>query len=347
MSGPASHDNPLRGLFGGKPVLVTGGAGFIGGHLTEALLLLGATATVIDDLSNNDGALIASLADAYGGQLRFVYGSILDPGALAEAMTGAETVFHLAAMNSVPRSIHEPERTFEVNATGTVRVAEAARHAQAKRLVYAASSSAYGDDPTLPKVETMLPKPVSPYAASKLAGESVVRAWSRSYGLPGISLRLFNVFGPRQRADDAYAAVVSAFIVKLQAGDRPTIHGDGSQTRDFTPVANVVHAMLLAGALAEDPEGQVVNVALGQRTSVLGLFEIVARLTGRAGIAPRFEPTRKGDVPDSVADTSLSARLLGFQPMKGLEEGLADTVAWFARQRDESESPVANGVGGG
>lgn len=342
----APSTNPLTAFYAKRPVTVTGGAGFIGGHLAEALLLLGANVTVIDDLSNNDGAHITTLAETYGGQLRFIYGSILDPAALTESTAASQTVFHLAAMNSVPRSIDEPERTFEVNATGTVRVAEAARRAGAKRLVYAASSSAYGDDPTLPKVETMLPRPLSPYAASKLAGESVVRAWAHSYGLSGISLRYFNVFGPRQQANSTYAAVVSAFVSKLQSAERPTIHGDGSQTRDFTPVANVVHATLLAGATDSAADGQPVNIALGRRTTVRELFETIARLASRTDIEPLYTQARKGDVPHSVANTSLSEKLLGFKPIKTLEEGLSDTVAWFSRQREELDAPVANGIAG-
>ncbi|MBL8745726.1 MAG: NAD-dependent epimerase/dehydratase family protein [Phycisphaerae bacterium] len=342
--GGSESTNPLGGFYGQRRVVVTGGAGFIGGHLVEALLLLGARVTVLDDLSNSDGSHVTMLAESYGGQLRFVYGSILDPVALGEAMVGSEVVFHLAAMNSVPRSIEEPDRTFEVNATGTVRVAEASRRSGTRRLVYAASSSAYGDDPVLPKVESMLPRPVSPYGASKLAGESVVRAWSRSYGVSGISLRLFNVFGPRQRGDDAYSAVVSAFISGLLSGTRPTIYGDGTQTRDFTPVANVVHAMLLAGALGSDPDGQVVNVALGRRTSVRWLFDAVARLVGREGVEPRMAPARRGDVEHSGADITVSEKLLGFKPIKGLEEGLAETVSWVMKQREEFDSPVAGGV---
>lgn len=347
MGGTEAKANPMRDFFAGRRVAVTGGAGFIGGHLCEALLLLGAQVNVIDDLSNADGFHVSALAESYPKQLRFIYGSILEPGALAETLEGARIIFHLAAMNSVPRSIDEPERAFEVNAIGTVRVAEMARRVGADRLVYAASSSAYGDEPTQPKRETMLPQPISPYAASKLAGESVVRAWSHSYGLSGISLRLFNVFGPRQPAGDAYAAVVGAFITKLLAGERPMIFGDGSQTRDFTPVANVVQAMLAAAALKDDPAGRVVNVALGRSTSVLELLHKLAALTGKEGVEPIFEPARRGDVPHSTAEISLAKAILGFEPMKALDEGLADTVAWYSRSKDPAGQPVAGGVLGG
>lgn len=346
MSSAGATDNPLRSFYIGRRVCVTGGAGFIGGHLVEALLLLGAKVTAIDDLSNSDGAHITTLADGYRDQLRFVYGSILEPAALSDATSGTDVVFHLAAVNSVPRSIAEPERTFEVNATGTLRVAEACRRGGVSRLVYAASSSAYGDDPSLPKVESMLPRPLSPYAASKLAGESVVRAWSHSYALSGVSLRYFNVFGPRQSAGDAYAAVVSAFLGRLLAGRRPIIYGDGMQTRDFTPVANAVQATLLAGALRQDPEGQAVNIALGRRTTVLELAGMLAGLVGRGGVQPEFRDPRAGDVPHSVADISLARGLLGFEPVKGLEEGLADTAAWFARAHQDSAVEVADGVSG-
>jgi nucleoside-diphosphate-sugar epimerase len=339
MVGPSGGDNPMRAFYSGRTVCVTGGAGFIGGHLVEALVLLGARVAVIDDLSNSSGTLVASLAQQNRDQVRFVYGSILEPAALTAALADADTVFHLAALNSVPRSLEEPERTFEVNATGTLRVAEASRRAAVRRLVFAASSSAYGDDPALPKAESMLPRPISPYAASKLAGESIVRAWSHSYRLSGASLRYFNVFGPRQPAGDAYAAVVSAFLTKFLAGERPTIFGDGAQTRDFTPVANVVHATLLAGS-ATALNGEAINIALGRRTSVRELFDTLARLTDRLGTEPIFQDARRGDVPHSVADISLAQRLLGYTPVKSLTDGLADTAAAYSRPREDSVAAV-------
>lgn len=340
MGGHLPNDNPARAFFARRSVCVTGGAGFIGGHLVEALLLLGARVTVIDDLFNSDGVHVSSLVESSGNQLRFVYGSILEPRALAEACDGAEVIFHLAALNSVPRSIEMPERTFEVNAIGTLRVAEAARRVGARRLVYAASSSAYGDDPTLPKVESLLPRPISPYGASKLAGESVVRAWNRSYGVPAASLRFFNVFGPRQPANDAYAGVIPAFMSRLLSGQRPIIYGDGSQTRDLTPVANVVHACLLAGSIEVDPGGEAFNIGLGRRTTILELAQILARLAGRPEVEPIFAPARAGDVPHSLADLSLARRVLGYEPVKSLEDGLADTAAWYARSRGASPAPV-------
>jgi nucleoside-diphosphate-sugar epimerase len=261
-----------------------------------------------------------------------VHGSILDPSALAEAMRGAEIVFHLAAMGSVPRSIKEPQRCMAVNLTGSLRVAEAARDVGAARWVYSASSSAYGDDPSLPKVETQLPRPMSPYAASKLAAEYVVRAWSVSYGLPGVSLRYFNVFGPRQPADSAYAAVISSFIKRLMAGEAPVIYGDGEQSRDFTPVKNAVYANLLAGSMRREPRGEVVNVGGGTRTTLLELVEKLARVMGVPAPTPVHQPPRDGDVRHSQADLTRAGEVLGYRPVMGLEEGLAETVAWFEQQ---------------
>ncbi|MDX2115119.1 MAG: SDR family NAD(P)-dependent oxidoreductase [Planctomycetota bacterium] len=334
----STSDNPMRAHYAGRRVCVTGGAGFIGSHLAEALLLLGADVVLLDDLSASDGAHAAALVESYPRMARLVFGSILDPAALREALTGVDTVFHLAAMNSVPRSIAEPERTFEVNAVGTVRIVEECRRRGARRIVYAASSSAYGDGPEMPKVEGLLPRPQSPYASSKLAGESVLRAWAHSYGLSAVSLRYFNVFGPRQSADNAYAAVVAAFLAKLHAGEHPAIFGDGSASRDFTPVANVVQATLLAGASPKDLKGEVVNVGTGRRTTVVELAHLLARLAGRPDLTPVFRDPRPGDVAHSLADISLAHALLGYDPVKSLEDGLADTAAWFARS---SREPLA------
>lgn len=327
---PAEHRDRFRHAYGGRRVCITGGAGFIGGHLAEALAGLGASVAVIDDLSNSSVRGIASLVERTSGGVRFIYGSILEPEALEEAMDDAEVVFHLAAMGSVPRSLEEPERCMEVNLAGTLRVAEAARAAGVGRWVYSASSSAYGDAEELPKVETMPPNPLSPYAASKLAGEYVVRAWAVSYGLPGISLRYFNIFGPGQRGDSAYAAVIAAFATRLLAGERPVIHGDGTHSRDFTPVENAVFANLLAGSTERMPRGEVVNVGCGHQTTLLELLEVLGRLTG-ARVDPIFDQPRAGDVAHSVADLGRARELLGYEPRVTLEQGLQRTVAWYRR----------------
>jgi nucleoside-diphosphate-sugar epimerase len=334
-------EDVLAGFYAGRRVCLTGGAGFIGSHLATALIELGADVSVIDDLSNSDGRYVCDLIDRNAERSRFIYGSILDPRALREAVVGSRTVFHLAAMNSVPRSFEQPERTFEVNALGTLRVAEAARQARAERLVYAASSSAYGDDPALPKNESMLPRPMSPYAAGKLAGETVITSWARAYGLPGISLRLFNVFGPRQRAGDAYAAVVAAFCTRILAGQPPIIFGGGAQSRDFTPVASAVRAFLLAGMASEDPRGAVVNVALGRRITILDLARMIARLADRPTIEPLFREGRAGDVPHSHADITKARDLLGYEPVGTLEEALTETLDWYRSRSAEPEEATA------
>lgn len=322
-------DDVLAGRYAGLKVCVSGGAGFIGSHLAHALLEAGAAVTIIDDLSASDGRFACELVDRHSEQARFVYGSILHPRALHEAVSGASVVFHLAAVNSVPRSFEEPERTFEVNALGTMRVAEACRRGRVARMVYAASSSAYGDDPALPKAESMLPRPISPYAAGKLAGETVVGSWARAYGLSSVSLRLFNVFGPRQRAGDAYAGVIAAFCTALLAGKPPTIFGDGSQSRDFTPVACAVRAFMLAGAARTDPRGAAFNIALGRRTTISELARTLARLAERPDLEPQFKEPRRGDVPHSLADISKARDILGYEPVCTLEDALAETLDWY------------------
>ncbi len=313
----------------GRTVCVTGGAGFIGGHLVDALLSVGARVQVIDDLSCSDGVHIAETVERSPGRARFVYGSILEPAALRAAVEGAEVVFHQAAMSSVPRSIEEPERTLEVNVTGTWRVLEAARLAGARRVVYAASSSAYGASEKLPKVEDDAGDVVSPYAASKLAGECLVRAWGRTYGLDGVSLRYFNIFGPRQSAESAYAAVIAAFMKKLCARERPVIFGDGSQSRDFTHVDNAVHANLLAATAPGRLGGAVVNIGTGERMTVLELARALARMGEREELEPVFEAERAGDVMHSLADISRAEELLGYGVVRGFESGLEETAAWY------------------
>ena len=322
----------LRGSYADRTVCVTGGAGFIGGHTLDALTSLGARCRVIDDLSNASAAHIAGLIDLDPDSVTFVHGSILDDHALAEAMRGADLVIHLAALGSVPRSMEDPARTWAVNATGTMRVLEAARAARTKRVVFAASSSAYGDAPGFPRVETMMPDPRSPYAASKVAGETLCHAWSAAYGLSTVSLRYFNVFGPRQPAGSAYAAVIPAFAERLLAGEAPVIFGDGEQTRDFTFVASAVAANLLAGAAARDLHGEVVNIGSGTSVTINELAATMARQMDVAHVRPEHRAVRTGDVRDSLADVSAARELFGYEPVADLEQGLADTVRWY---RDE------------
>ncbi|TVQ60929.1 MAG: NAD-dependent epimerase/dehydratase family protein [Phycisphaerales bacterium] len=326
---PAQAVQRLRPFYEGRACLVTGGAGFIGGHLTDALLGLGASVCVIDDLSNATPAHLGELLDLDPDRLRVVHASILDPSGLADAAEGADRVFHLAAVGSVQRSIEAPERTWQVNATGTLRVLEAARAVGAGRVVFAASSSAYGDVQQFPTPETLRPSPRSPYAASKVAAEQLLAAWSRTYGLSTVALRYFNIFGPRQRADSEYAAVVAAFATRLLAGERPRIYGDGNQSRDFTHVSNAVLATLLAGASTVPLAGEVCNVAAGERTSVNELARIMARVLDAHGLEPIHDERRPGDVLHSHADLTRTRELLGYTPCTTVEQGLADTLAWY------------------
>ena len=308
----------------GRTVCVTGGAGFIGAHLAHALVHHGASVSVIDDLSNGREANLAPIKD----RVRFVRGSVLDHRALESAMSGAGIVFHLAAIASVPRSVREPALYTRVNATGTLRVLQAARDAGAQRLVYAASSSAYGSRGELPRVESAAPDPQSPYAAAKCAGEYMLRAFARCYGLPCISLRYFNIFGPRQRHDSPYAAVIPRFVKTLLQGGDPTIYGDGSQTRDFTYVANAVHANLLAGLTTAGLRGQVVNIASGRSATVL---ELLTAIAGLLGLQPRYRlaPPRTGEVRHSLASVDAARDLLGYEPLTDFHTGLEHTVASF------------------
>jgi nucleoside-diphosphate-sugar epimerase len=331
MKLPADKVSRLTAFYEGKRVLVTGGAGFIGGHLVDALMGVGATVAVIDDLSNSGLEHLAPLMELDPERITFVHASILDDDALRAAGRGAQVVFHLAAIGSVPRSIEQPQRSWSVNATGTVRVLEMARAVGAGRVIFAASSSAYGDGPELPRVETQMPRALSPYAASKVAAEAACLAWSQSYGLSTLGLRFFNVFGPRQPADSAYAAVVPAFTRALLNNESPVIYGDGSNTRDFTFVSSAVLAMLMGGASQSRLMGQVVNVGAGRRTSILELATLLAERCGVPHVCPKFKAARVGDVKDSHADTSLARALIGYEPLGTLEEGLAETVEWSRR----------------
>ena len=336
MELPAEQFGTLRDAYEGRRVCVTGGAGFIGSHLVDTLLSAGAEVSIIDDLSNSTLDHIGELIELEPDRCRFVYGSILDDRALEDAVRGCSVVFHLGAMGSVPRSVEQPARSFAVNATGTLRVLQAMRAGGAERIVFAGSSSAYGGEAELPARETAYPCPQSPYAAGKLSAEQLVTSWCRTYGLSGVNLRYFNIFGPRQRSDSAYAAVIAAFIDRVSRDERPVIYGDGTQSRDFTFVANAVLATSLAGiATPDEPlRGQVVNVGMGESTTLLELLEMIIDGCGRTERPEAiFEPARAGDVPHSKADISQARRLLGYEPVTGLREGLAETCAWYERVR--------------
>ncbi|KAA0215059.1 MAG: SDR family NAD(P)-dependent oxidoreductase [Leptolyngbya sp. PLA3] len=330
MKLPGDQVVRFRSALQGASVCVTGGAGFIGGHLVDALVSVGARVTVIDDLSNSSAEHLADLIDLEPDRVRFVHGSILDQHALADAIDdGTSIVFHLAAIGSVPRSLEQPARTWDVNATGVLRVLERARNVNARRVVFSASSSVYGDAVELPKIEDMPASPTSPYGASKAAAEALVTSWARSFGLSTVNLRYFNIFGPRQPADSAYAGVVAAFGKALLAGQSPIIYGDGSQTRDFTYVSNAVLANLLAATSPRPLAGEIANIGTGRRVSVNELAEAMARALGCPHIQPEYRPARAGDVLHSQADISRARDLLDFEPIQSLEEGLLETVEWF------------------
>lgn len=322
---PKLHGEEFRGL----RVLVTGGAGFIGSHLCESLLQLGAHVVVVDDLSGGDTANFDSFRAEAGSRLEFVKGTILDPPLLGRLSQGCRYVFHQAALGSVPRSIEQPVWYAQVNVVGTLNVLEAARGAGAARVIFAASSSAYGDSETLPKVETMPTLSKSPYAATKVAGEALLRAYSGSYNLDTASLRYFNIFGPRQNANSAYAAVIAAFAKSLAAGEAPMIFGDGEQSRDFTFVDNAVHANLLAARARRPIGGEVLNVACGQRVTVTELARMMARMMRRPELEPVYQPPRAGDVKHSLAELGAARRVLGYEPIVSFEAGLKSTVAWY------------------
>jgi len=302
--------------------LVTGGAGFIGSHLVEELVRRGERVRVVDNLSTGKRQNIAHLTS-----VEFVEGDLADPLVAQRAVAGIEYVLHQAAIPSVPRSVQDPITSNRANIDATLNILVAARDAGVKRLVYAGSSSAYGDTPTLPKVETMATAPLSPYALQKLVGEQYAQMFTRLYGLETVTIRYFNVFGPRQDPSSPYSGVISLFISALCNGRQPTIYGDGEHTRDFTYVANVVDGVLRA-CTAAGASGEVINVATGGRISLNTLFTTIRDLVD-ATVDPIYSAPRPGDVKDSQADISKARRILGYAPIVSFEEGLARTVAWY------------------
>jgi nucleoside-diphosphate-sugar epimerase len=309
-------------------VLVTGGAGFIGSHIAATLAARGARVRVIDDLSTGHRENIEEI----GGEVDFVEGSLTNEAMLRLALEGVELVFHEAAIPSVPRSVENPRATHAACVEATFSLLAAAREMGVRRLVYAASSSAYGDQPTLPKAEAMRPEPLSPYAAAKLVGEYYCQVWARAYNVETVCLRYFNVFGPRQDPSSQYSGVISRFIDALARDQQPVIFGDGEQSRDFTYVANVVDANLRAAETTRGV-GQVVNVANGQRITLNELLGVLKRILGRETTEAEYREARVGDVRHSLADITLAREYLGYEPKVGLEEGLRLTIDWWKRSR--------------
>jgi len=302
--------------------LVTGGAGFIGSHLVEELVRRGERVRVVDNLSTGKRQNIAHLTS-----VEFVEGDLADLEVARRAVTGMDYVLHQAAIPSVPRSVQDPITSNRANIDASLNILVAARDAGVKRLVYAGSSSAYGDTPTLPKTETMPTAPLSPYALQKLVAEQYCQMFTRLYGLETVTIRYFNVFGPRQDPSSPYSGVISIFISALCEGRQSTIYGDGEHTRDFTYVANVVDGVLRACSAA-GASGEIINVATGGRISLNTLFTTIRGLVDAKG-DPIYAPPRPGDVKDSQADISKARRVLGYEPIVSFEEGLARTVAWY------------------
>jgi nucleoside-diphosphate-sugar epimerase len=300
--------------------LVSGGAGFIGSHLVARLLSRGDRVRIVDDFSSGRRENVPA-------GVELVEGDLADPAVATKAAAGCQFVLHEAAIPSVPRSVKDPVRSHRANVEGTLNLLVAARDAGVKRLVFAGSSSVYGDAAVLPKREDMRPSPLSPYALQKLIGEQYCQMFTRLYGLETVTTRYFNVFGPRQQPGSPYSGVISLFIDALASGKAPLVLGDGKQTRDFTFVSDVVTGVLRC-CEAPNVSGEVINVAAGGRISLLDLIKTLQTIL-KSNVVPTFGPTREGDVKDSQADISKARKLLDFSPSVSFEDGLAQTVAWF------------------
>ena len=314
---------PLTGT-----VVVTGGAGCIGSHIASALTASGARVRILDDLSTGHRENL----DEIGGDFDFVEGSVADEKLVSKVLENAELIFHEAAIPSVPRSVEEPRQTHVASVDGTFSLLLAARDRGVKRVVYAASSSAYGDQPKLPKTEHMPPDPLSPYAVAKLVGEYYCQVFTRVYNLETVSLRYFNVFGPRQDPTSQYSGVVSRFISALFGNEQPVIFGDGEQSRDFTYIDNVVAANLSA-ASAKDAAGKVIKIANGERVTLNQLLSVLKELTGKTEVTAEYADARVGDVRHSLADISRARKLLNYESKVDLREGLKRTIDWWKTSR--------------
>jgi UDP-glucose 4-epimerase len=306
-----------------EPCLVTGGAGFIGSHLIEALAAQGNAVRVLDDFSTGLRSNLVHIRPAP----EIIEGDQADPGAVERAMKDVRLVFHLGAMASVQRSVEAPAETHRICDTGTLHVLDAARKAGVRRVVYAASASAYGIPTSEVQTEADVVQPLSPYAAAKLAGELYMQAFAATYGLETVRLRFFNIFGPRQRADSPYSGVIAIFVGMLTAGRTPTIYGDGQQSRDFTYVTDVVQALLKA-AKAPNVSGQVYNIGAGRHITLLELISSLNNLLG-TNVTPQHAPERAGDIRHSRADISRARRDLGYEPAVSFDEGLQRTLRWY------------------
>ena len=306
-----------------KNALVTGGAGFIGSHIVEALVSAGCTVTVLDNLSGGDLLNLASVKD----QIVFYHNDIRDQSVLEKAASGCDVIFHLAAVVAVQETIKNPVESAMINDIGTLNVLETARRKNVKRVILASSCAVYGDDPRLPKKENMTPKPASPYAVQKLSAEHYARVYFELYGLETLSLRFFNVYGPRQNPSSPYSGVISIFMTRAASNQNPVIYGDGNQSRDFVYVKDVVKANLLAAG-TNDLAGNVVNVGTGSSVRINRLWELISSLNGRR-LEPNFAPAREGDILHSVASIEMAQSILNFKNDFPLEKGLDLTFEWY------------------